>query len=322
MPRARAACNPLRRRRSRELGRIRCVVGPAAAKEVLRSRLAAAALASLCALAGGAPGHAAATPETRSAAPPSPNATIPRAPKRLARTLTETTRALRDAVDRWRRDGNPSAGRPPREVELLALYQQRIYRLLRREDALARATIAHLRPGIARDARAIVSAGRGLRKITPALAARKLRTKRPLPVGVLLRHYRAAEKRFGVPWQLLAAVNFVESAFGKIRTDSPAGAQGPMQFMPRTWAAYGLGGNVHDDRDAIMGAANYLRTSGAPKNVRRALWHYNHSKLYVDAVLAYARRMRADSRNLYVFYSWQLFVRTEKGDLRLTGPGR
>ena len=76
------------------------------------------------------------------------------------------------------------------------------------------------------------------------------------------------------------------------------------------------------DRDAIMGAANYLRRSGAPGNLRRALWAYNPSSAYVDSILRYTELIRRDVRNLYVFYSWQLFVRTEKGDLRLTGPGR
>jgi membrane-bound lytic murein transglycosylase B len=287
---------------------------------------AAAALAALAvsACAGAATDRppAAAPRTTLPAALPAPNAAIPQQPGPLAHRLLVTTRALRQAVDGWREEGNPARGRPPTDVELLALYQQRIYRLLRRNEGLARATFRKLPSGLAREARAIVGAGRRLARITPALQARRIRTRRPAPIGELLRHYRDAERRFDVPWELLAAVNFVESAFGKIRTDSAAGAQGPMQFMPATWAAYGLGGDVHDDRDAIMGAANYLRASGAPRNVRRALWHYNHSTRYVDAVLAYTRRIESDPRNLYVFYSWQLFVRTERGDLRLTGPGR
>jgi soluble lytic murein transglycosylase-like protein len=253
---------------------------------------------------------------------PAPDAALPREPKKLAHELLLTTRELHAAVDRWRGQGNPARGGPPRDVELLALHHQRIYRLLRRDEALARAVFRLLPSGLAREARAIVGAGKGLGKITPPLKARTIRTKRPLPVGVLLRHYREAERRFGVPWEVLAAVNHVESAFGKIRTDSAAGAQGPMQFMPATWRAYGLGGDVHSDRDAIMGAANYLRASGAPRDLRRALWRYNPSRAYVDGVLRYVDRIRANPRNLYVFYSWQLFVRTEKGDLRLTGPGR
>jgi hypothetical protein len=253
---------------------------------------------------------------------PAPDAALPREPRRLAHELLLTTRELHRAVDRWLAAGDPARGGPPRDVELLALRHQRIYRLLRREDELARRVFRLLPSGLAREARAIVGAGKGLVRITPALQAREIRTRRPLPAGVLLRHYREAERRFGVPWVVLAAVNLVESAFGKIRTDSAAGAQGPMQFMPATWRAYGLGGNVHADRDAILGAANYLRASGAPRDLRRALWRYNPSREYVDGVLRYAERIRADRRNFYVFHSWQLFVRTERGELRLTGPGR
>jgi hypothetical protein len=273
-------------------------------------------------LTGFAGEPAIAPPPADSPSPPLPNAAIPREPKRLAHALLVTTRDLDEAIDGWRRAGNPSEGAPPRDVELLALYHQRIYRLLRSNDALARAVVRLLPSGLAREARALVASGKALRRITPALKARKIRTKRPQPIGVLLRHYRDAERRFRVPWQVLAAVNFSESAFGKIRTDSAAGAQGPMQFMPATWRAYGLGGNVHDDRDAIMGAANYLRQSGAPRALPRALYAYNHSTAYVGSILRYTDLIRRDVRNLYVFYSWQLFVRTEKGDLRLTGPGR
>jgi hypothetical protein len=280
------------------------------------------ALALSVALVVAAFGGDATTPRSSPPTLPPPNASIPREPNRLAQTLLVTTGALDQAIDRWRASGNPSVGGPPRDVELLALYHQRIFRLLRRNDALARAVIKRLPSGLAHEARSIVGAGKALRTITPALKAKKIRTKRPLPIGILLRHYRTAERRFRVPWQLLAALNFAESAFGKIRTDSAAGAQGPMQFMPATWRAYGLGGNVHNDRDAIMGAANYLRASGAPRNLRRALFAYNHSDAYVDSILRYAQLIDRDPRNLYVFYSWQLFVRTEEGDVRLTGPGR
>ncbi len=121
---------------------------------------------------------------------------------------------------------------------------------------------------------------------------------------------------------MLAAVNFVESAFGRLRNDSVAGAQGPMQFIPSTWAAFGMGGDVRDPHDAILGAANYLRSSGAPGDYRRALYAYNPSPLYVDSVRAYARRMARSPRAFYRFYSWQVYVRTtDGGERRLTGPG-
>jgi membrane-bound lytic murein transglycosylase B len=120
---------------------------------------------------------------------------------------------------------------------------------------------------------------------------------------------------------VLAAVNFVESGFGKLRSASTAGAQGPMQFVPGTWRAYGLGGNVHDPHDAIIGAANYLHASGAPRDYRRALYAYNRSPLYVDAVLRYANQIKRDVRAFYAYYAWQVWVRTPAGPRRLTGPG-
>ncbi len=127
----------------------------------------------------------------------------------------------------------------------------------------------------------------------------------PPPAGVLLADYRRAQARFGVRWQLLAAVNLIESAFGRVVNRSSAGAQGPMQFLPSTWRAYGLGGNVHDAQDAILGAANYLHRSGAPDDERRALFAYNRSTLYVDAVLAYARVMTRDRLGFATYYAWE-----------------
>jgi membrane-bound lytic murein transglycosylase B len=134
----------------------------------------------------------------------------------------------------------------------------------------------------------------------------------------LLGWYREAERRFGVRWQLLAAVNFVESAFGKVRNASSAGAQGPMQFLPTTWRAYGLGGDVHDPHDAILGAANYLRANGATTDERRALYAYNHSPLYVDAVLHYAHRIAHVPDAFAEYYAWAVYVRTPSGERRYT----
>jgi hypothetical protein len=236
--------------------------------------------------------------------------------------LTETTVALRAAVDRWLARGNPSVGGPPLDVTFGALYQQRIYIVLSARPRLARATIARLPGWLAAQARDNAGARRELASITPRQRLPAFRTGRALPAGVLLGYYRSAERRFLIAWQVLAAVNFVESAFNKLRNASAAGAQGPMQFMPSTWRVYGLGGNVHDPRDAILGAANFLRAHGAPRNYRRALHAYNPSWLYVDAVLRYTRQIRSDRRAFFVYYSRQVFVRTPSGDKRLTGPGR
>jgi membrane-bound lytic murein transglycosylase B len=174
---------------------------------------------------------------------------------------------------------------------------------------------------LALHARDIVGAHADLFRITPPLRVRFPKIGRPAPPDELARWYVEAQRRFGVRWNVLAAVNFVESAFGKMRSPSAAGAQGPMQFMPATWRAYGLGGDIHDPHDAILGAANYLRASGGRTNIRRALHAYNPSLLYVDAVLRYARQIRSDSHVFYELYSWQVYVRTRSGSVRLTGPG-
>jgi soluble lytic murein transglycosylase-like protein len=204
----------------------------------------------------------------------------------------------------------------------LALYQQRIYRMLARDPVLARDVVARLSASVAREAQINVAAGSDLLSLaSPVSSPGLIRTQPPEPPGVLLGFYREAENRFGVAWQVLAAVNYTESKFGRVVSASSAGAQGPMQFIPSTWAAYGLGGDVHDPHDAILGAANYLHASGAPGNYRVALYHYNPVPAYVDAVMRYAHQMTRDPRTFYAFYNWQVFVLTKHGELRLTGPG-
>ena len=251
---------------------------------------------------------------------PEPREPIPRAPDRLGRVLTDTTAALRRAIDGWVGAGPPQRGGPPREVALLALYQQRIYVLLTDRPRLARQTIAGLPRSVRGEARDTVTARRELSRLTPPTRRTRFRTGPSLPAGLLLRYYREAQRRFRVSWRVLAAVNFVESAFNKLRSDSSAGAQGPMQFIPSTWDAYGMGGEVHHPHHAILGAANYLRASGAPRNYRSALYAYNRSWRYVDAVLRYARRIRSDPRSYYALYSWQVYVKTPSGPRRITGP--
>jgi len=129
-------------------------------------------------------------------------------------------------------------------------------------------------------------------------------------------YYEEAQRRSAIAWQVLAAVNYVESDFGRLREPSASGALGPMQFLPATWAAYGRG-NVRDPHAAILGAARFLRAAGGATDERAALFHYNPSQKYVDAVERYAGRIRRDPQVFLVFYARRLLVRTKTGYRRL-----
>jgi membrane-bound lytic murein transglycosylase B len=131
------------------------------------------------------------------------------------------------------------------------------------------------------------------------------------PAGTLLSLYRQAQRRFGIRWELLAAINFVESDFGRARTTAKADAQGPMQFEPATWRAYGLGGDVYSEHDAVLAAANLLAADGGRTDERAALMHYNLSPLYWDAVLHLAHRMATVPAAFREYYAWRLVLRSK-----------
>jgi hypothetical protein len=254
------------------------------------------------------------------AAAPPPNAPLPSGAAPIAERLAATTESLHADIDVWRTSAAP---RPPRELRLWALHQQRLYLALGlARPRLGDDVVRRLPRRLQANARDVLVARRALVRLTPPTTRplSAFRTGPAEPADRLLGHYREAQRRFAVPWHVLAAVNFVETAFGKVRSPSTAGAQGPMQFLPATWRAYGLGGDIYDPRDSILGAANYLRASGAPADLRRALYAYNHSTLYVHAVLAYARVIRRDVRAFYAFHAWQVFVRTPSGYRRITRP--
>ena len=139
----------------------------------------------------------------------------------------------------------------------------------------------------------------------------------PRPSAELLADYAAAAASSGVPWQVLAAIHLIESRMGRIRGPSSAGAQGPMQFLPSTWADFGAGGDIWADRDAIMAAGRFLHAHGAPGNIAAAVFAYNPSSHYVNAVLGYASVMTANPRAFYSFYGWQVYVATTAGEFIL-----
>jgi membrane-bound lytic murein transglycosylase B len=282
----------------------------------------AALVICVAALAGcGGGGGTGETPRPAAVAspggPPPAAAPLPRTPATLAARLQSSSDGLRAAIGAW---ADRDAAEPPEDVTLWALDQQRALRLLAARPRLAAAVLARVRPATRRFAREVLAAMDDLRRLSPPPRRRRFRVGPALAADRLLGHYRSAQRRFHVGWHILAAVNFVESAFGKLRNDSVAGAQGPMQFLPATWRAYGLGGDIQDPHDAILGAANYLHANGAPGSYARALYRYNPSPLYVDAVLRYARLIAARRPVFYGFYAWQVFVRTPEGTRRLTGP--
>ena len=86
----------------------------------------------------------------------------------------------------------------------------------------------------------------------------------PAPAADLLRYYKRGERTYGIGWEYLAAINLVETGMGRIRGTSVAGAQGPMQFLPTTWARWGRG-NVPDPANSIMAAARYLAHDGGAR---------------------------------------------------------
>jgi hypothetical protein len=130
----------------------------------------------------------------------------------------------------------------------------------------------------------------------------------PAPIGVpnfvidsfeippfLLPIYQACGTQYGIPWEVLAAINKIETNFGTNLNVSSAGAVGWMQFLPSSWETYGLDANgdgrkdPYNPVDAICAAAHYLELAGGRKDLYHAIFAYNHADWYVQEVLLYAR---------------------------------
>ena len=138
----------------------------------------------------------------------------------------------------------------------------------------------------------------------------------PEPTDTLRALYDEAERLTGVPWYWLAAIHLQETRMGRVVGVSSAGAVGPMQFLPSTWAEC-CTGDPTVARDAIIGAATYLAQSGGPADMQAAVHQYNPNDGYVAVVTAYAENLR-DVPALYAgYHAFQVFSSTSAGTVRL-----
>ncbi|MDT5014832.1 MAG: hypothetical protein QOD39_992 [Mycobacterium sp.] len=256
----------------------------------------------------------AATPSVVSTAMPSPVATtLPAAPPLLA---SDPAQLADDLV------ADEQALRDPSSSEAMltdaARRQQVAYRTIARNpeaEAIARQRIPPQLLNIYDlniDARHQLDA-----LVSPEDMLPVWRIDPPAPADELLGYYRKAESETGVGWNYLAAINFIESRFGRIVGLSSAGAHGPMQFLPSTFAAYGDGGDITSPHDSIMAAGRYLAANGFAGDQDHALYRYNNSDLYVRAIKDYAAVLAADSAAFSGYYRWDVYFRTTSGEVLL-----
>ena len=219
--------------------------------------------------------------------------------------MAQNDAALHAAIDSWRATGDPPAGAAPSDVVDRAATLQDQISLLGDHPNLAARVLPLLGGSLRSEVRRLYLARRALLRLAAGTKHKKLKLGQRPPLADLVGFYDEAERRLGIGAQYLAAIHFVETKFGRVVNNSVAGAQGPMQFIPSTWAIYGHGGNIRDPRDAILAAARLLRANGAPGRYGPALRAYNPSGLYVQAVSQYARLINSDPYALYFLYTWE-----------------
>jgi hypothetical protein len=259
-----------------------------------------------------APATARATPIDETTAPipaPVPVGAQPKIssdPAQLADDLVADELALR----------NPSTAEPA--LTNAAHRQQAAYRAIGRNsewDAIVRPRIP---PSLLETYDLNVDARRQLYPMTEVKdTVPAWRIVAPAPADALMAHYREAEAASGVGWNYLAAIHLIETRFGSIEGTSTAGAQGPMQFLPSTFEAYGNGGDIHSLRDSIMAAGRMLAANGFANDRDSAIFRYNNSDRYVRAVNDYAAVLAADPAAFAGYHRWDVYYRTTAGDVLL-----
>ncbi|MBX2799588.1 MAG: lytic transglycosylase domain-containing protein [Myxococcales bacterium] len=241
--------------------------------------------------------------------PPAPepvDLVVPDSVDAMAARLTELELKIRDPET------------PLERLADLGHAEQRILRHLGSDPVAAKAVIAKLDGAVKANVQRLLDATTSMAHTVakPRTDLPNWKIVDPLPAEELLSYYRASEEAHGVPWAILASINLNETRMGQLRGVSHVGAQGPMQFMPKTWAAYGTG-DPTNDRDAIMAAGNYLAKMGWGKDQDRAIWHYNHSPAYVKGVKLCAEAMQEEPRMFHAMRGWKVYYRTVAGSIWL-----
>jgi membrane-bound lytic murein transglycosylase B len=232
----------------------------------------------------------------------------PRGPEQAAAVLASAERVV------------SRPGTPVSQLRRAARRQQLAYRALAEHPAWDDAVLAAVPRSMHSVVRDNLAARREFRAMHLVLSDSlpAWRIVPPAPAEQLLRFYKRGERVYGIGWEYLAAINLVETAMGRIRGTSTAGAQGPMQFLPSTWAQWGRG-DIDDPADAIMAAARYLAHDGGarPGGIDDALFRYNNSRQYVRGVTLLAGVMERQPRAYYGYYHWDVYYLTTRGDVRL-----
>jgi membrane-bound lytic murein transglycosylase B len=249
------------------------------------------------------------TTMTVAAAPRTPDGVQPRLapnPAEVADDLVADEQALRD----------PST--PEAALVAAARRQQAAYRAIGQHPEWDVTTRPRVPAALLDVYDRNVDARRALNAITPSRTTLPAwRIVPPAPAEQLLGFYHQAESETGVAWNYLAAINLVETRLGSIDGVSTADAQGPMQFLPSTFSAYGQGGDIHSPHDSIIAAGRYLAANNFANDRDHAIYRYNHANDYVRAVNQYAALIGGDPAAFAGYYRWDVYCRTTAGDVLL-----
>ncbi len=244
-----------------------------------------------------------------------PQVATPPADLPLPTSAAEMITGLNDAETAVR---DPSLTIP--ELDSWGRRQQMLYRHLVNNEEWADQIVAEVeadvRPAVEQNWQARLSLQALVDTETLHAELPAWRVVAPAPADELLGYYKAAEEETGIEWEFLAAINLIETRMGRIQGISTAGALGPMQFLPTTWAEC-CEGDPTVPADAIAGAARYLTIRGGPEDMSGAIWGYNNSDYYVDAVTAYAAVMMENERAYYGYHAWEIYFRSTEGLIRI-----